>query len=377
MVSSLDEYPLHQVPLPVTWAGTQRPELLRPLLPQRARPQRRHLPDHRDGLLPEPRHQGRVRARTTRRRADRGPPLRRDRRRPPRPARRRLPDRGRRAAAQAARGPRGDRGDRPRPDLGGLLRRTPGAAARDARRQPGDPQRPALRAGRHLVRAPCSSTARRPPSTPDRWVGTRDRSWGIRPVGEAAPAGRAGGPAVRGHVVDLRAAALRGVRRGADPPGGPRRLPHPQRLPPRLARRPGRAARLAAGRHPLRLGHPRPDRRLDHLHDARRQAAPARGRVAAAGADPRRRRLRRRPRLDPRTVEGPRLHRAGHLRPHRRVRGRPDHVRRHRPRRPRAPSTAPRASGSSSTAPSAATTPAASPTGSPSPPDRLAPEDLS
>jgi hypothetical protein len=27
--------------------------------------------------------------------------------------------------------------------------------------------------------------------TPDRWVGTRDRSWGIRPVGEAEPAGRA------------------------------------------------------------------------------------------------------------------------------------------------------------------------------------------
>lgn len=26
--------------------------------------------------------------------------------------------------------------------------------------------------------------------TPDRWVGTRDRSWGIRPVGEAEPAGR-------------------------------------------------------------------------------------------------------------------------------------------------------------------------------------------
>jgi len=28
------------------------------------------------------------------------------------------------------------------------------------------------------------------PVTPDRWVGTRDRSWGIRPVGEAEPPGR-------------------------------------------------------------------------------------------------------------------------------------------------------------------------------------------
>ncbi len=30
--------------------------------------------------------------------------------------------------------------------------------------------------------------------TPDRWVGTRDRSWGIRPVGEAEPAGRPADP---------------------------------------------------------------------------------------------------------------------------------------------------------------------------------------
>lgn len=34
--------------------------------------------------------------------------------------------------------------------------------------------------------------------TPDRWVGTRDRSWGIRPVGEAAPAGKPADPAFEG-----------------------------------------------------------------------------------------------------------------------------------------------------------------------------------
>ena len=112
-----------------------------------------------------------------------------------------------------------------------------------------------------------------------------------------------------------------------------------------------------------------PDRRDDHLHDAGRQAAAARGRVEARRTDPRRWRLRRRPRLDPRPVEGPGLHRAGHLRPERPGRRRPRHVRRHRPRRPRRlpKATAPRAGASSSTAPSAATTPAASPTGSPSP----------
>lgn len=34
--------------------------------------------------------------------------------------------------------------------------------------------------------------------TPDRWVGTRDRSWGIRPVGEAVPAGKPADPAFEG-----------------------------------------------------------------------------------------------------------------------------------------------------------------------------------
>jgi hypothetical protein len=36
------------------------------------------------------------------------------------------------------------------------------------------------------------------PVTPDRWVGTRDRSWGIRPVGEAPPAGKPADPAFEG-----------------------------------------------------------------------------------------------------------------------------------------------------------------------------------
>lgn len=34
--------------------------------------------------------------------------------------------------------------------------------------------------------------------TPDRWVGSRDRSWGIRPVGEAEPAGRPTDPPFEG-----------------------------------------------------------------------------------------------------------------------------------------------------------------------------------
>ncbi len=34
--------------------------------------------------------------------------------------------------------------------------------------------------------------------TPDRWLGTRDRSWGIRPVGEAEPPGRSAEEAIEG-----------------------------------------------------------------------------------------------------------------------------------------------------------------------------------
>ena len=34
-------------PQPISWPGSQRPQLLRPRLLQRPRPQRRHLPDHR------------------------------------------------------------------------------------------------------------------------------------------------------------------------------------------------------------------------------------------------------------------------------------------------------------------------------------------
>ena len=91
----------------------QRPQLLRPLLPQRARPDRRHLPHHRPRLLPQPRHEGRLRPHPPRRRADRRAPQRRPRPRPPQPARRQLPGRGRpspwRSCASSSRRPRASR----------------------------------------------------------------------------------------------------------------------------------------------------------------------------------------------------------------------------------------------------------------------------
>ena len=162
--------------------------------------------------------------------------------------------------------------------------------------------------------------------------------------------------------------------RRADHPGGARRLPHPQRLHPGLAGRPGRAARLAAGRDPTtRSGTRIPTGATITCTDARRQAG-RRSRSSRCwpvpihvgggyGGDPdwghgvwkgagftERRHLRH---TDPAV--------AGRV-----MFGVIDHVGRAVwPRR----ATAPRAGASSSTAPSAATTPAASPTGSPSHPD--------
>ena len=74
--------------------------------------------------------------------------------------------------------------------------------------------------------------------TPDRWVGTRDRSWGIRPVGEAEPAGprrRRAQPRLRLLLV-LLPAALRRLRPDLHRPGDRRGLPLPQRRAAGVAR---------------------------------------------------------------------------------------------------------------------------------------------
>ena len=83
--------------------------------------------------------------------------------------------------------------------------------------------------------------------TPDRWIGSRDRSWGIRPVGEAEPPGAPADPPFEGMwwlYVPMRFDDFAIVLIIQEEPG---RLPDPQRLHPDLEGRPGRAARLAAG----------------------------------------------------------------------------------------------------------------------------------
>ena len=66
-----------------------------------------------------------------------------------------------------------------------------GAGPRHAPGRQGHPRRLPLRPARDLVRDGCASTMTSGTVTDDVWVGSRDRSWGIRPVGEPEPPGRA------------------------------------------------------------------------------------------------------------------------------------------------------------------------------------------
>ena len=95
--------------------------------------------------------------------------------------------------------------------------------------------------------------------TPDTWIGSRDRSWGIRPSGEAEPPGRPADPAWDGMWWLYVPVAFDDFGDLPDHPGGGRRLPDPQRLHPDLQGRPDRAARLAAHRDDVRR--PAPGRR--------------------------------------------------------------------------------------------------------------------
>ena len=126
-------------------AGLLGPELLRPVLLQRPRPHRGHLPHLRHRLLPEPRREGCVPAGAARRHPDRGAPVRCDRSGPAEPERGQLPRRGQRTAAQAAHHPRRDGGHRRRPHLERPVRRRAGATAHPACGQPGHAGCPALR----------------------------------------------------------------------------------------------------------------------------------------------------------------------------------------------------------------------------------------
>ena len=317
----LDEYPVHQVPLSMRAHGDERPQRLRPLLPQRPRPDRARsssspawasIPTSASST-PTPRS-GAVTDSTSVRTSDAlGDDRMVQQRRP-------LPDRGARAAGAAAR-----RRARPRHGVAFDLTWTgsfPVVEEPRPRHAPGrarHPRRPALRPGGDVVGRPRRSAVTRLAVTDDRWVGTRDRSWGIRPVGEPEPPGRAAAEPDDGLrvLVDLRPPALRGLRHRRHRPGGRRRDPHPERGGPGLARRLGPAARatgLARGSRSATARAPATPRapsctcatRGGRPLDARDRDPRLRGPQLRAG-------LRRRPRLGTRAVAGPGLDRERRL----------------------------------------------------------------
>ena len=65
---------------------------------------------------------------------------------------------------------------------------------------------------------------------PSAWIGTRDRSWGIRPDRRGRTRWAACGSAVRGHVVAVRADGVRRLLDRAHHPGGAERVPLAERL---------------------------------------------------------------------------------------------------------------------------------------------------
>ena len=93
--------------------------------------------------------------------------------------------------------------------------------------------------------------------SPDRWVGTRDRSWGIRPVGEAEPEGAPSDPPFEGMwwtYVPMRFEEYAVVLILQEDPDGYRTLNDCHRV-----WRDGRIEQLGWPQvdDPLRLGHPR------------------------------------------------------------------------------------------------------------------------
>ena len=212
----------------------------------------------------------------------------------------------------------------------------PGAAARDARRRAAatlDAQRFAQLGsweGAIVDRRRGAS-----PSTRPRGSASRDRSWGIRPVGESEPPGRPADPPFDGMWWLYVPIAFDGVRDRADHPGGARRLPRPQRLPPGCGRTAGSSSSAGRASQTNYVSGTRTPKN-GVVTCTTPDGTPVTIEVESLLAVPiaRRWRVRRRPGLGPRPVEGRRLRRAGHLRHERPRRGRPGAVRPDRQRRP-------------------------------------------
>ena len=143
------------------------------------------------------------------------------------------------------------------------------------------------------------------PITPDRFTATRDRSWGIRPVGEAEPPGQT--QRVHGHVVVLDPAALRRLRAALileEDMHGVRNTNFAVRVWPEASGRPAEQLGWPLPEIQYDAGHAQSRPRLDRSHDARRQGLDPRDRSDHRHSAQRRLRLRNGPRVDARTLEG-------------------------------------------------------------------------
>ena len=184
MLSSMDDYPLHQIAEAIRYVGTSDRNFY----------DRYYFNLHGSsdelfmvmglGPVPEPRRAGRLRVRDARGHAPRRARVARARRSHGHD-RRAVPRRGDRGPEARALHPRAERAQpRLRPHVGRARSRrsssrgSTSASTAACSSTPCASRRPA--AGRARSR----SATRRFAVTPDRWWGTRDRSWGVRPVGE-------------------------------------------------------------------------------------------------------------------------------------------------------------------------------------------------
>ena len=240
--------------------GDERPQLLRPLVLERAGPHRRGVPRDRPRRVPEPRRDRRVRDHR-----DAGPPgggahVRRARRRPPGAGGRPLPHRGDRAACRSC-ASRATPRSRASPSTSRGTGRSPRTRSLGTRPEPGG--RILLDAARFAQVGTWEGWMKVDDQewevSPDRWLGSRDRSWGIRPVGEQPGARSPRRDARRPQLlVALHAVPLRRLLPLRHRAGGRRRQPRHQRGDARVARRPHRAARVDGRRDRVPLRHPPP-----------------------------------------------------------------------------------------------------------------------
>ena len=307
----LDEYPIHQVPLPMRYVGPSDRNFYDRCIYQGV--------DHEadayfitgHGRVPEPRRDRRVRDRAPRRPAV-GGARRRDR----------VPTTG---CSQEV-GPVPHRGDRAVPRrCASSATPTSTASASTSRTGPSTGRSPNRSTSAARATASCSTRRASPASargrgelrvdgetiavTPERFTATRDRSWGIRPVGEAGTAGPAatsstacGGAGSRCASTTSRCTSSSRRTRAARATRTSRCACWPEATGTRAEQLGWPLPEI-----PYKSGTRNPTRASIELTGRDGKTLDARDRAAHRHPAQRRLRLRRRPRLDARPVEGRRL----------------------------------------------------------------------